>query len=313
MAGPPSRPGWFAVPAPVRELFKLFPLATLPAESLPERAPEQARARPCLYVFARTPEDARGGRPSFNPQCLKWQTFLRIAGVDVHLVPSNNHASPSGALPFLLPPTASSSSSTSEKDSTTSHSSNAVTRPTTVPLTGAKIHRYAKDNSPRETFPDSPPSRTEAYEALLSQSLRPAWLYALYLHENNTPLLKSLYLPPSPILYLPSLHALRAAATDEILKTTRRPVVDPRRLLVDAADALRSLSALLAGDDWFFGQPAPGLFDAQVFAYTHLILDEAFGWADDYSLARSLVEFDNLVGHRRRLYERCWPEAEGKQ
>ncbi len=74
MAGPPSsRPGWFAVPAPVRELFKIFPLTTLPAESLPERAPERARVRPSLYVFARTLEDARSGRPSFNPQCLKWQ------------------------------------------------------------------------------------------------------------------------------------------------------------------------------------------------------------------------------------------------
>ncbi|KAL6815638.1 hypothetical protein GGI42DRAFT_113200 [Trichoderma sp. SZMC 28013] len=304
MAGPPSRPGWFAVPAPVRELFKLFPLTTLPAEPLPERAPERARGRPSLYVFARTLEDARSGRPSFNPQCLKWQTFLRIAGVDVHLVPSNNHASPSGALPFLLPPT-----STPDKQPT----SNAVTKPT-VPLTGSKIHRYAKDNSPREpTSPDPPPSRTEAYEALLSQSLRPAWLYTLYLHDANTPLLKSLYLPPSPILHLPSLHALRSAATDEILKTTRRALVDPHQLLLDATDALRSLSALLADDAWFFGQPEPGLFDAQVFAYTYLILDEAFGWADDYSLAQSLAKFDNLVEHRTRLYERCWPEALGEK
>ncbi|EHK25481.1 uncharacterized protein TRIVIDRAFT_85265 [Trichoderma virens Gv29-8] len=310
MAGPPSRPGWFAVPAPVRELFKLFPLTTLPAESLPERAPERTRPRPCLYVFARTLEDARSGRPSFNPQCLKWQTFLRIAGVQVHLVPSNNHASPSGALPFLLPPTT--QTPTSEKESTTTPSSNAVTKPT-VPLTGAKIHRYAKDNSPRETLPDSPPSRTEAYEALLLQSLRPAWLYALYLHNSNTHLLKSLYLPPSPILHLPSLHTLRNAATDEILNTTRRALIDPPQLLADATDALRSLSALLAGDDWFFGQPGPGLFDAEVFAYTYLILDEAFGWADDYSLAQCLAKFDNLVEHRRRLYERCWPEAQGEQ
>ncbi|PNP50438.1 hypothetical protein THARTR1_08820 [Trichoderma harzianum] len=313
MAGPPSRPGWFAVPAPVRELFKLFPLATLPAEALPERAPERARGRPSLYVFARTLEDARSGRPSFNPQCLKWQTFLRIAGVDVHLVPSNNHASPSGALPFLLPPTTPPSTPEKQSTSTLPSSSNAVTKPT-VPLTGSKIHRYAKDNSPREpTTSVPPPSRTEAYEALLSQNLRPAWLYALYLHDANTPLLTSLYLPPSPILFLPSLHALRNAATDEILKTTRRALVDPHRLLVDAADALRSLSALLADNDWFFGQPEPGLFDAQVFAYTYLILDEAFGWADDYSLAQCLAKFDNLVEHRKRLYERCWPEALGEE
>ncbi|UKZ75232.1 hypothetical protein TrVFT333_002907 [Trichoderma virens FT-333] len=306
---PPSRPGWFAVPAPVRELFKLFPLTTLPAESLPERAPERTRPRPCLYVFARTLEDARSGRPSFNPQCLKWQTFLRIAGVQVHLVPSNNHASPSGALPFLLPPTT--QTPTSEKESTTSPSSNAVTKPT-VPLTGAKIHRYAKDNSPRETLPDSPPPAPKPTKLFSHKAFVP---------HGSTPSTSTTQIPtssnpstsPSPILHLPSLHTLRNAATDEILKTTRRALIDPPQLLADATDALRSLSALLAGDDWFFGQPGPGLFDAEVFAYTYLILDEAFGWADDYSLAQCLAKFDNLVEHRRRLYERCWPEAQGEQ
>ncbi|KAL6863897.1 hypothetical protein J3F83DRAFT_174360 [Trichoderma novae-zelandiae] len=318
MAGPPSsRPGWFAVPAPVRELFKLFPLTTLPPEALPERSPDdRSRARPRLYVFARTGEDARNGRPSFNPQCLKWQTFLRIAGVDVTLVPSNNHASPSGALPFLLPPTTSTPTptptSTPDKEPAKPASASPAgnSAPSSIPLTGAKIHRYAKDHSTTDPSPDPAPSRTEAYEALLSQSLRPAWLYALYLHPSNTHLLKSLYLPPSPILHLPSLHALRDAATAEILKTTRCPSsVSPPQLLAGAADALRALSALLADADWFFGRPGPGLFDAEVFAYTWLILDEAFGWADECSLAPCLAKFENLVSHRRRLYERCWPEA----
>ncbi|KAK1247318.1 hypothetical protein MKX07_002227 [Trichoderma sp. CBMAI-0711] len=324
MAGPPSsRPGWFAVPAPVRELFKLFPLATLPPESLPERSPEPSssssrRARPRLYVFARTWEDANNGRPSFNPQCLKWQTFLRIAGVDVDLVPSNNHASPSGALPFLLPPTTTTTTTTTTPTSSSPEKESAKPTPaskttSTIPLTGAKIHRYAQDHATTATSPDAPPSRTEAYEALLSQSLRPAWLYALYLHPSNTPLLKTLYLPPSPILHLPALHALRDAAASEILKTTRSPSISPPQLLADAADALRALSTLLAGDEWFFGRPDPGLFDAEVFAYTWPILDQEFGWAaaaeDSFALAEALAGFDNLVSHRRRLYERCWPEA----
>ncbi|KAH6609501.1 hypothetical protein Trco_002847 [Trichoderma cornu-damae] len=326
-AGPPSRPGWFAVPAPVRELFKLFPLATLPADALPERAPERARPRPRLYVFARTDEDARRGRPSFNPQCLKWQvslmaaeigwfdrvrhdgnrpannavhTLLRIAGVEVDLVPSNNHASPSGALPFLLPPTPPGPPSAGGGGAKA-----------TAPLTGSKIERYANDHSSRDMAASSPPSRVEAYEALLSQGLRPAWLYTLYLDPSHAALLKTLYLPPSPILQLPSLHTLRNAATSEILKTTRRAVVSPLRLISDATDALRSLSALLSSDEWFFGRPEPALFDAEVFAYTYLILDQAFGWADGNALARCLAKFDNLVAHRRRLYDRCWPEARG--
>lgn len=87
-----------------------------------------------------------------------YQTFLRIAGVEVDIVPSTNHASPSGALPFLLPPTIAQSSA----------------RPA-IPLTGSKIERYTKDHSSHEIPADSS-SRIEAYEALLSQSLRPAWV-----------------------------------------------------------------------------------------------------------------------------------------
>ncbi|RFU72057.1 mitochondrial outer membrane sam35, partial [Trichoderma arundinaceum] len=95
-------------------------------------------------------------------------TFLRIAGVDVHLVPSNNHASPSGALPFLLPPTTSDSTSTTAPPSSNSLKS-------AVPLTGGKIERYAKDHSSHEIPTESSSSRVDAYQALLSQSLRPAW------------------------------------------------------------------------------------------------------------------------------------------
>ncbi|KAL7926240.1 hypothetical protein ACQKWADRAFT_309829 [Trichoderma austrokoningii] len=296
-----ASPGWFAVPPPVRELFKRFPLTTLPADALPERSPEPSRPRPRLYVFARTEDDARSGRPSFNPQCLKWQTFLRIAGVEVDIVPSTNHASPSGALPFLLPPT-----------TITSQSSSSTASKPTVPLTGSKIERYAKDHSSHDIPTDSSLSRIEAYEALLSQSLRPAWLHTLYLNPLNTTLLKTLYLPPSPLLQLPSLHALRNAATAEILKTTRSAIISPDQLLSDVTDALRSLSALLADDEWFFGRPGPGLFDAELFAYTYLILDAGFGWLDDRAnpLAKCVAQFDNLVEHRTRLYESCWSDLQ---
>ena len=104
-------------------------------------------------------DDARHGRPSFNPSCLKWQTLLRIAGVEVELVPSNNHASPSGALPFLIPPT-----------SPTSPTSRA-----SVPLTGAKILKYAQGNA-SNPLPEVSSPRVEAYQALLTQNLRPAWV-----------------------------------------------------------------------------------------------------------------------------------------
>ncbi|KAH8699561.1 hypothetical protein BGZ61DRAFT_493620 [Ilyonectria robusta] len=287
-ATPPaaSRPGWFAVPAPVRGLFDIFPLRVYGPEALPVRSPAATRTRPALYVFI-ADDDAPHGLPSFNPSCLKWQTLLRIAGVDVDIVPSNNHASPSGALPFLLPPSSSSQ------------------RPP-VPLTGEKIYKYALEHTARE-LPDVTSPRLEAYQALLTQNIRPAWLHALYLIPANAPLLTNLYLPSSALLRASLHHTLHAAATSEILKTTRCTHISPPQLYADAAAALRSLSAILADDNWFFGASGPGLFDADVFAYTYLMLDDALAWRDT-ALAGCLDGLHNLRRHRNRLYERCWGE-----
>ncbi|KAF4983313.1 hypothetical protein FZEAL_1251 [Fusarium zealandicum] len=274
---------WFTVPRPIRNLFNHFPVRVYDQEELPVRAPAAVRRRPALYVFVEE-GDALLGRPSYNPSCLKWQTVLRIAGVDFDLVPSNNHASPSGALPFLLPP--------SSKPS--------------VPLTGGKIQKYASEHAVHE-LPSISSPRLEAYQALLTQSIRPAWLYALYLLPANAALLETLYLPSSPLLCKPLYHTLHAAATAEILKTTRRATISSAQLLVDATAALHALSALLADDEWFFGAAGPGLFDADVFAYTYLMDADALAW-EDRSLAGCLDGLDNLKRHRGRLYERCWGE-----
>ncbi|KAI5467106.1 hypothetical protein BGZ63DRAFT_418834 [Mariannaea sp. PMI_226] len=287
MATSDAKPGWFAVPAPVRNLFDRFPLHVYASEPLPARAPASTRARPTLYVFV-ADQDAPNGRPSFNPSCLKWQTFLRIAGVDVDLVPSNNHASPSGALPFLLPP----SSPTSKTPSTA--------------LTGGRIYKYACQHATNELSDISSP-RLQAYKALLIQNIRPAWLHALYLIPENSPLLTKLYLPSSLFLRAPLHHTLHAAATSEILKTTRHAHISPQKLYADATTALHALSALLGNDDWFFQAPGPSLFDADVFSYTYLILDGTLPW-QDATLTGCLDGLENLKRHRERLYERCWGE-----
>ncbi|VUC37357.1 unnamed protein product [Clonostachys rosea] len=279
---PPDSRSWVAVPAPVRDLFKLFPLRVYAAEELPSRAPHPTRPRPSLYVFAL---DGDCARPSFNPSCLKWQTFLRIAGVDVDLIPSNNHASPSGALPFLLP------------SSTNSRSS--------PPLTGGKIEKYAQENATRK-IPTIESNRLEAYRSLITQSIRPAWLYSLYIDPSNASLLKKLYIPPSPLLAYSLHHTLVTAATTEILKGTRTPYVRTAQLYADSATAFAALETLLGNDAWFFGASSPGLFDAEVFSYTWLILDESLAWEDGGELQKSLAGFKTLVAHRQRLYDWCW-------
>ena len=114
---------WWRLPAPVKRIFDEFPLRTYPANELPQRT-TTSRSRHTLYVFA-TEESARSGEPSFNPGCLKWQvctkprspleaesnvlthfalkTYLKFQNIDFQCMPSSNHASPTGALPFLLP------------------------------------------------------------------------------------------------------------------------------------------------------------------------------------------------------------------
>ncbi|EXV02263.1 hypothetical protein X797_004392 [Metarhizium robertsii] len=272
----PSEPSSiFAVPRPIRSLFKLFPLRTYEPEPLPARAPDQTRPRrKTIRLLIR-----RGC--SQGP--AKLQSHLFEVAVD--LVPSTNHASPSGALPFLLPPTTDS-------------------RPD-IPLTGTNISHYAHKYSSYSSVRESNSPRTEAYLSLIAQSIRPAWLHALYISPRHTPLLARLYLPPSPLVSTPLLHTLRSAATNEILKTVRRPLLLPEQLYSDARTAFQTLDAVLGFDEWFFGAPEPALFDAEVFAYTHLILDASFGWQDD-TLGACLEGCDRLVEHRRRLYEWCW-------
>lgn len=148
---------WFAAPAPIRNLFNHFPLQTLSAEPLPARSVAPSTTS-TLYIFAH-PRDIPLGRPSYNPSCLKWQTILRVAGVPVSLATSSNHASPSGSLPFLLTPSA--------------QGSQTAAAPLT--LTGEKIGRFAETQSTTE-FKFAPTSKSDAYQSLITQNIRPAWV-----------------------------------------------------------------------------------------------------------------------------------------
>jgi metaxin len=66
---------------------------------------------------------------------------------------------------------------------------------------------------------------------------------------------------------------------------------------------------LLGKDDWFFGAKRPGLFDASVFAYTHLLLDDSLGkgWVDT-RLRDALKERKRLVTHRDRILAAYFPD-----
>jgi metaxin len=94
---------------------------------------------------------------------------------------------------------------------------------------------------------------------------------------------------------------LQSAAEAELLKNT--PVIDINDLYGEADKAFEALSILLGQAEWFFGGDAPTLFDASVFAYTHLLLHETMRWKEK-RLVRTVRKRANLVEHRNRLLVR---------
>ncbi|MCJ1419323.1 hypothetical protein MMC32_005677 [Xylographa parallela] len=281
-AFPPRRP-WLALPPPLKHLFSKFPLRTLPSSQLPARTAHH-RDQHVLYIFT-DPSSPDHNTPSFNPTCLKWQTYLRFIGLDFHTVASTNHASPTGALPFLIP----ASSSNPEEEGTGKTS--------VVPSN--KLQKWTRDKGLTREEPNS--IRYEAYMSLLDHRIRRAWLYTLYLvpqhfHSVAAPL----YIYPST-LSTPVRSALsrtlQAAALAELLTTSL--TVSSDTLIAEADGAFAALSTLLGDDDWFFRADEPGLFDASVFAYTYLLLD-GMKWEED-TLEKKLRAYENLVEHKDRI------------
>ncbi|MCJ1389856.1 hypothetical protein MMC18_002713 [Xylographa bjoerkii] len=279
---PQTRP-WLALPAPLKHLFSLFPLRTLPSSQLPARTAHD-RDQHMLYIFT-DPTGSDHNAPSFNPTCLKWQTHLKFLHLDFRTVASTNHASPTGALPFLIP-----ALSSSLQGEATGQSS-------VVPSN--KIQKWARDKGLTREEPDN--MRYEAYMSLLDHRIRRAWLYTLYLiprhfHSVAAPL----YIYPSTrssSVRFALSRTLQAAALAELLTTSS--IVSPDTLIAEADGAFAALSTLLGDNDWFFGVEEPGLFDASVFAYTYLLLD-GMKW-EEGTLEKKLREYGNLVEHKDRI------------
>jgi metaxin len=266
----------FAVPPVIKQVFAKFPLSTYTANALPTRSPTH-RDQHTLYTWTTSTHDTN--IPSFNPTCLKWQTYLLFNNIPFRVQPSNNHASPSGSLPFFLPAN------------------------TTKPIPSAKFEDWTTSQSmSKSSTTTQSSSRQEVYTSLLDSAIRRAWLYLLYLDPDNfSHVAKRLYTTPSSsstFVTMAISYQLKEAATQELVKIT--PVVKAEDILKEAGDAFEALAILLGGEKWFFGSSTPTLFDACVFAYTHLLLDEGMGWRNN-PLAERLATFGNLVEHRERI------------
>ncbi|KAF1933320.1 uncharacterized protein M421DRAFT_194205 [Didymella exigua CBS 183.55] len=277
----------FDVPAPIKQLFDKFPLVTYSINDLPQSAPCE-RDTPILHVFT-TNEGASRGTPSYNPACLKWQAYLKFSNIEFQIAASSNHASPSGALPFLLP-----------------------TQPDTLrpvqPVPSGKLQRWTMNNS-EMAIEESGDLRYDAYLSLLDHRIRRAWLYSIYLSNNFTSIAEPLYILPTssnPFVRLTIARELRLAAENELLKFSA--TVSAETLHNQAEEAFTALDLLLGDDEWFFGAETPGLFDASLFAYTHLLLDDRLGkgWLDS-RLRDMLMSRQHLVAHRNKILEKYFP------
>lgn len=276
---------WFDLPAPLRSLFDTFPLLTYDENDLPQRS-STARAQHTLHIFTINDEEL-----SPNPACLKWQAWLLARRVSFKVVSTNNHASPTGALPFMLPAQVSRKS------------------PQPQAITSSKIQRWAESQGvPEESFV----IKLEAYMALIEQNIRNAWLYFLYLQQDNFEhVAKKLYveLASSNSMVRTALaYQLQGAAREQLLRVRSR--IDVEEIYESADAAFRSLATVLSDDSFFSKADSPSLFDATLFSYTHLILrfgqdsQSSISWSST-TLLDLLLRHDRLVQHSQRVLKFC--------
>ncbi|KIW13435.1 hypothetical protein PV08_08623 [Exophiala spinifera] len=274
----PSAFSWFSLPQPIKRIFDRFPLIVYPPNVLPQRAPGR-RSENILYIFQSDVPPSRDA-PSFNPSCLKWQAYLKFHGIPLRTRPSNNHASPTGSLPFLLP--------ASQEDQ----------RPPS-PVPANRLARWVVSQGGKE---EAVHVRQDVYTALIDHNIRSAWLYYLYLDEHNFQAVAwPMYVASASSTWAVRTELarqLRNAARDELLKTSA--MIDQQELYSKADEAFQALSTLLGEQKFFFGQTTPGLFDASLFAYTQIILDDDLDWRT-LVLKTALQKYENLVHHRARL------------
>ena len=337
------------IPAPLQRLFDLVPLVVYPPNALPGddaydhgTAKYDSAALPTLFVFIDA-ADAVSGRASFNPTCLKWQAYLRFADTPVRLASSSNHSSPTGALPFLQPPREPEPQPEPTGTPSTANKKQPRQRtrlpPPPRPVPTSEFAKYVKKTRvvagstaglPVDSLAAIDP-RAPAYQALLDTSLRRAWLHAVYLDDDNSSqatVASRLYADAasSSMFVRTSLAGqLQAAAAAEVwgASTATPSAFAVAHIYKDAAVALAALQSVLEDNDddapFFFNRKEPTIFDAAVFSYTHLLLED--GDQSDNANASKRFRWHNaelcnlvrgrplLVRHRDTVANRYWGAA----
>lgn len=281
---PPSK--FLKLPSSIRNIFDAFPWVTYGENVLPQRSALDQSVNN-LYVFT-----ADGERFSPNPACLKWQAYLMIKGVPFHTVDANNHASPTGALPFILP---------ARKPS----------EPQPQAIVSSKIQRWVETQTSKE---DQENVEDRILMSLIEQNVRTAWLFFVYLKtENFQSIANVLYIhPASRNLFVRKIlsYQLTEAAREQVIKANSR--IDETEILLAAERAFKALNQTLKDHDFFSKSREPGVLDCAVFSYTYLIMKfvqpenkDAPTWKDG-ALAKVLSKYGRLTEHTARMENLCF-------
>ncbi len=117
------------------------------------------------------------------------------------------------------------------------------------------------------------------------------------------------------------LYQLRRAAAEQIATVAGGKVVsaapasgadeiDDEAVYAAAQGALDALASLLSesATGWAFGVERPGMFDAALFSYTHLMMEFMSG-GSGLALGTMVAEAGNgeLVRHRAAMLDTAWP------
>ena len=127
-------------------------------------------------------------------------------------------------------------------------------------------------------------------------------LYNLYLCSANfASIIEPLYVHTAStdsLVRLALSRQLRNTARLELSKQTGS--IHSEAIYRESASAFEALAALLGDEVYFFSAKKPTLFDAAVFAYTNLLLDDKLPWRD-LRMRDDLKKWQNLIRHRERI------------
>ncbi len=203
---------------------------------------------------------------TIHPDCLLWETLLQIHGTEnFKSLASSPHASVSG-LPLLLLPS------------------------------GGKVHAAKLDEW---AGIDPLTMEQKVFRVMLNANIRRAYLFTMYMEPRNAGLASRLFIDgdvawPASLLVR---HSTRSSV-HEVLAGGLATYYSKEEIYADADAAWAALSALLGNDDYFASPP--GLLDAAVFSYTHLILSLPLDFsARDIRI--SLSQYKNLIAHHERI------------